>query len=381
MQAARPMAEETAPVREATAQPVIVVAPAKGPEERVRLRKLVQLLQSLGHPVEFWGWERGGEQTEPHPDLTLRILHRGGGYGGKAMLIHYPRWMAKLWWNFLFKTNGRPLYCLSFDTAVSAAFAFRRRFLFDEADNFSMLSNWPGWMRKLFELCENIAAKRAKIHLLPSKFRTKQVRANDRFLPNMPTRDAVEQAKQMAAERGYAPGPVLTVLVTGRLVKDRGVGEILAAYRKLGPETVHLLIAGRTFAEEAEELVKEPGVEYLGVVTNEEALALNYRAHLTLTYYDPAIEINRVAEPNKWGDCIVTNTPFIVNSEVVTAKEYIDAGACFAVPYNNVDALAALLRRLADNRQELAEVKARLANFSASAWDDGMRKIIEEWLA
>lgn len=361
-------------------EPVIVVAPAKGPEERVRLRKLVQLLQEMGHPVEFWGWERGGEQTEAHPGIELKIFHRGGGYGGKAMLKHYPVWMAKLWWNFLFKTKGRPLYCLSFDTAVSAAFAFRKSFLFDEADNFSMLSNWPGWMRKIFEWCENFAAKKAKIHLLPSKFRTKKVRPNDRFLPNMPTRAAVNAAEALAAERSYKPGDKLTVLVTGRLVEDRGIGPILAAYRKLGAEKVHLLIAGRTFAKEAEDLIKEPGVEYLGVVTNEEALALNYRAHLTLTYYDPKIEINRVAEPNKWGDCLATNTPFIVNSEVVTAKEFIDAEACFHVPYEDVDSLAALLDRLSVDRTELIKVKERLANFSASAWDDGMRKIIAEWL-
>jgi len=361
-------------------EPVIVAAPAKGPEERVRLVKLVQVLLEMGHPVEFWGWERGGEQTEAFPGIDVKILHRGGGYGGKAMLKHYPVWMLKLWWNFLFKTKGRPLYCLSFDTAVSAAFAFRKRFLFDEADNFSMLSNWPGWMRKIFEWCENFAAQRAKIHLLPSRFRTKKVRPNDRFLPNMPTRAAVDNAKAMAHERGYAPGEKLTVLVTGRLVEDRGITPILQAYRKLGPEKVHLLIAGRTFAKEAEELIKEPGAEYLGVVTNEEALALNYRAHLTLTYYDPASEINRVAEPNKWGDCIATNTPFLVNDEVITAKEYMDAKACFHVPYNDSEALANLLDRLASDRSELAAVKERLANFSASAWDDGMRKIIQEWL-
>lgn len=362
-------------------QPVIVIAPVKGPEERVRMRKLVQLLQEIGHPVEFWGWERGGEKSEAPPGLDVRILHRGGGYGGKAMLKHYPVWMAKVWWNLIRRAKGRPLYCLSFDTAVPAAFAFQKRFLFDEADNFSMLSNWPKWMRKIFEICENFAAKRCKIHLLPSKFRTKVVRENDRFLPNMPTRAAVEQAKAMATERGYTPGPVLTVLVTGRLVSDRGIGPILGAYRKLGPEKVRLLVAGRTFAAEAEALINESGVEYLGVVTNEEALALNYRAHLTLTYYDPAIEINRVAEPNKWGDCIVTNTPFIVNSEVITAKEYMDAGACFHVPYNDIDALAALLERLSADRTELNAVKERLANFSAAAWDDGMRKIILELLA
>lgn len=297
------------------------------------------------------------------------------------MLKHYPVWMLKLWWNFLWKTKGRPLYCLSFDTAVSAAFAFRRKFIFDEADNFSMLSKWPGWMRKVFEWCERFAAKKARIHLLPSRFRTKKVRPNDRFLPNMPTRAAVDAAKSLAQERGYAPGPVLTVLVTGRLVEDRGLRPMLEAYRKVGPEVVRLLVAGRTFAKESEDFVNEPGVEYLGVVTNEEALALNYRAHLTLTYYDPATEINRVAEPNKWGDCIVTNTPFIVNSEVETAKEYVDAGACFHVPYNDSDALAELLKRVSTDRQELAAVKQRLANFSAPAWDDGMRKIIAEWLA
>ncbi|MEQ1935964.1 MAG: hypothetical protein ABL962_19080, partial [Fimbriimonadaceae bacterium] len=73
--------------------------------------------------------------------------------------------------------------------------------------------------------------------------------------------------------------------------------------------------------------------------------------------------------------------PFIVNSEVETAQEFRDAGACFSVDYNDVEGLAALIVRLAENPGELQEVKSRLAKFAAPAWDDGMNKIIEEWLA
>ncbi|MEQ1821052.1 MAG: glycosyltransferase [Fimbriimonadaceae bacterium] len=363
---------------------LIVIAPVKGPEERVRIKKLIDVLRSADHEIEFWGWERGIEKTPPDPDLSIRTLHRGGGYGGKKMLLHYPIWMLKVWWAVLTRSKGKPLYCLSFDTAFPAAMAGAKRFLFDDADNFSKISNWPGLLRRLIERGERFAARRAKVHLLPSKARTVSIQPNDRFLPNMPTRDAVDKARQIATERRYEPGDGLTVLVTGRMVGDRGVGQILGALRLVspgGPSGIRLLVAGRTFSPEAEELIKEPGVEYVGTVPNEEALALNYRASVVLTYYNPDIEINRVAEPNKWGDCIVTNTPFIVNSEVTTAKEFVDAGACFSVPYQDVQGLANLLLNLAENPGELNEVKSRLATFAAPAWDDGMNKIVEEWLA
>ncbi len=395
---------------------LIVIAPVKGPEERVRIKKLIDVLRDGGHEIEFWGWERGIEKSPADPELNVRILHRGGGYGGKKMLFHYPIWMLKVWWAVLLRSRGRPLYCLSFDTAFPAAVAGAKQFLFDDADNFSKISNWPGVLRRLIERGERFAARRSRIHLMPSRARTSTIQNNDRFLPNMPTRSAVTSAQQIAKDRGYEPGEGLTVLVTGRMVGDRGVGQILEAFRLVesrlhpisetseladdfepsqanppspclrekeleGAGVVRLLVAGRTFSPEAEALVNEPGVEYVGIVTNEEALALNYRAHLVLTYYNPQLEINRVAEPNKWGDCIVTNTPFIVNSEVTTAQEFRDAGACFSVKYDDVQGLADLMMRLAANHGELGEVKSRLANFAAPAWDDGMNEIIKEWLA
>ncbi len=125
-------------------------------------------------------------------------------------------------------------------------------------------------------------------------------------------------------------------------------------------------------------LARLPNVTDLGTLPMDEALALNYAAHLSLTFYDPAIELNRIAEPNKWEDCIATQTPFIVNSEVTTARRFMERDACVHVGYHDWQGLAEVLKRMAENREEWAKVQQNLCTFATPAWDEGVLHLLEE---
>tara|TARA_R110002020_G_scaffold276833_2_gene492137 strand:+ start:8193 stop:8627 length:435 start_codon:yes stop_codon:yes gene_type:complete len=103
---------------------------------------------------------------------------------------------------------------------------------------------------------------------------------------------------------------------------------------------VVVVAAGAAETEEARSFISRDEVDYLGVISNEESIATCYRVTAMLTYYDPAVEINLIAEPNKWGDCLSTATPFICNQEILTSVRYVDSGLCYRCPYDDVIALA-----------------------------------------
>jgi hypothetical protein len=109
-------------------------------------------------------------------------------------------------------------------------------------------------------------------------------------------------------------------------------------------------------------------------------LANYYRSDLAFIYYDPAIEINRLAESQKWTDCWATGTAFVSNSEVVTLKPYIVRGACFHLRYDDDEGLAGLITSLILSRAEVQRNRAALARMDFRYWDEEMQSVIREWI-
>ena len=111
-----------------------------------------------------------------------------------------------------------------------------------------------------------------------------------------------------------------------------------------------------------------PNVTHYGELSQHEALALYRQADLACTFYDPAIQINRYAEPNKWWDCVFMGTPPVLNEGIATAKSLIESNACFVVVYDQSgESLVALLDRLLDDRSPIAEKREALASLKLSA--------------
>jgi len=137
-----------------------------------------------------------------------------------------------------------------------------------------------------------------------------------------------------------------------------------------------VLVAGTPLCEAAERLIAHPSVEYVGSVDNREALALYFRSTVALTLYDPGIQVNTVAEPNKWGDCVVTGTPFIVNNGVITAKDFESMKACFVCEYGDPQSLKHLLESLGADPDKIRTAGEQIGSVPYLPWDDQMRAVL-----
>jgi glycosyltransferase involved in cell wall biosynthesis len=363
---------------------LIIIGPVSEMSDNIFLSKLAQLVKNMSLSIEFWGWERkpaSHQCNDSQDNISKRVLLRGGGEANRKLIIWYPLWMIKVFLTTLFLKEDANYLCFNFNTALpvaTASFFKNKCFLFANRDNISKSYNWHKSIKVILEYLENFTAKRAKIHLIPGESRWSGKEDNIRVVRNTPSFDTVSKAKQIAKERDYQRGEKFTIYVNGWLTRTRGIVTLLNAVKECR-NTINLLVAGVPNCDEAKELINLENVELFGRISPEEALALYYKSHLAFTFYDPKIEINRCAEPNKWGDSIVTGTPFVTNSGIITAQEFINKNACFMVDYEDWQGLANLFNKLSINRDDWREVQSNLEAFEVICWDKAMQKILEEF--
>lgn len=360
-----------------------VVTPASDVRTYPRMNKLLEVAAELGLGVDHWYWRRDADDDESDARIAARRrLLDGGGYANRRLALRYPAFMWRAFRQILGDDEGRRFYCLGFAAALPAAVATlfaARTYLFDNNDNVSLSYRGPASLRALLGAAERFVARRAAVHLVPSPSRWDRPDPNLRVVPNVPTRDVLERARGIAEREGYRAGGTFTLYVNGLLTDARGARQLLDVLRGWDDSLpLRVLVGGRLMSDAAEALAGLDRVEYLGQLDNETALARYACAHAVFTYYDPVVEINRLAEPNKWGDCVAMGVPFIVNREVETAYPFVDAGACFTAPYRDTGALRALLEGLIADGRRIAAAREALARLDWQPWDERMKTVLEE---
>jgi len=229
----------------------------------------------------------------------------------------------------------------------------------------------PGLTVSVIAVLERWTARRAQIHIIPGKGRYRDGLPCSRtvVLKNTPSQQTVNMASAIAVSRACAEAELI-VYVNGWIGETRGAPQVNELSRMLENEPrVHFLAAGRLTGPAAANFSKRTNVTYLGEVANELALAHYRVVDLVLTYYDPKVPINRYAEPNKWGDCVAFGVPFIANSEVMTARPYVDDGAAFACDYSDLAALGSLLNKLLDQPELLEAARMRMLSMRSDQQD------------
>lgn len=370
----------------ASRRPLVAIA-ATIPDRSAELRKLVALLESRSESVEFWCWARTEQDrvsaSRSETRRTLRLLLTGQCPRNYWIAVWYVVWMVRVSWRLMLSPGGARYVCERFESAFPAACVSLIRpvsFLYLDSDNISLSHRWPSVIRWILERLERFTASRSRIHVVPSRSRWRFDDANLRILKNWPTTQHAGEARRRAEQLAYRRSDdVLNVYVSGWLPTTRGLRMIREAAQRVVGEEISFIVAGQCHCDDARLLASMPNVEYLGSLDSATALAQCYRAHVVLAFYDPQIAINRVAEPNKWYDCIVTGTPFITNHRIETALPYIDSGVCWAVDYGDADRLVELLRRLDQDRSRLDRASQSMASMQKQYWDVQMNAILDEF--
>lgn len=361
-------------------RPVVIVVQQLSLKERPRIHKLAKVLAAMSVPFEIWKYGDGARES--FDNIEIRNLMSASWFGRRPVL-RYLMWMIVVYLAVLPKRRSHRFFAVGFDSALPIALQPVRspRLTFDNIDNVSMSYRWPGPLLNVFQGLERWVARRAQIHVNPSRVRWKTKDRNLRVVTNTPSAEMLEEAKALAAQRRYTRSDTLTIYLNGWLSPTRGIGTLVRALNELSKCSVpvKVLVAGRPACPEAETLLAMPNVENLGMVTNAEALASYYRSDLAFIYYDPALEINRLAESQKWTDCWATETAFVSNEEIFTLKPYVECGACFTTAYHDVDRLVELLKLLINERRRIQTIRDNLAQMQFRYWDEEMAAVMHEW--
>lgn len=364
-------------------QVVIMIAPLSSPSLRTRLAKMVPLINDHGLRVRFFGWQREkNDKSRALPGASLdesAILH-GGGYASRKARLMYPLWMLMVFWCVLRLGRGQSIFCLGWETAFPARLAATftgAQIIFDDADRFSMSISLPSPLRSILQRLERWTSFACDLHIVPGFTRYEWRNEQMVLLRNTPSRRDFEAAREIAPER---PSAAIVLYANGWIGETRGARVFLDLLDRAFEEKqdMRLVIAGRIEGPSAKRLVEHPFVQYIGQVDQTVALSWYSAVDLLLSYYDPSVPINRQAESNKWGDAVYFGTPFIVNSEVETAKQFVDDGAAFSLEYSDTAALFTLIKDLAIDRKALLAAKNCLASFKEEfpIFDEGLSQIL-----
>lgn len=364
---------------------VVLIAPLPAISKRTRLAKMVPVILAEGYKVAFFGWEREEGELEylrsVDINVTEKTILRGGGYAKSQARLMYPLWMLLVFFRVLFLKRNSVLFCLGWETAFPArlaAFFSGAKVIFDDADRFSMIIRLPNFAQKILVALERWTSRTVTLHVIPSFSRYEWAHSRMWELRNSPMLADMESAQHNPPVRSAAE---LVVYANGWIGESRGAPIFLRALDLIAERglDIQMVIAGRVTGAGAERLTQHPKVKFLGEVSQSEALSWYSAVDVLLTYYDPAVSINRKAESNKWGDAVFFKTPFIVNSEVETADLFVKRGAAWAVPYQDVAALVDLLELLLKNRAMIDEAARLAAQFRSEypLFDERVREILK----
>lgn len=338
--------------------------------DRVRLSKILQFYQENGYEIELW--KKVGTQKSNIPEKPITKT-----YNRKS--VEYALWMSRLFFRLLFRRKTTPIFVSGFESAIVVYFISLFRggtYIFDNADNFYQSKNLPSRLKKMIFNIERKIIKRAQITIVPDEMRIKGYNLpREHFLTirNFPSRSDVEKSLKIVAPKNKK----LVIYMNGWLVPTRGLQMISEFIKKLKPNLdLNIKIAGKK--EGLDEILKSHYVEYLGIVDAMTSLGNYHNSDIILTFYDPSIEINRNASPNKWGDALVTETIPVLNNGIQTTSMYFPKGGYFAVDYGDSESLHKLIMDIYEDETILENKRKELKENPTYFWEDQMQKILNK---
>jgi hypothetical protein len=218
----------------------------------------------------------------------------------------------------------------------------RRRVVLDVFDSiFLRMRRRRAWLERLvYSLPRVVIVTDANRHgLLPARFRCKAV-----VVENYPYHFGGRVPKM-------SRGDELVIFYNGSMSLSRGTALLQRLLE--GHPRVRVKMAGWVYDEPTRQLSQHPGVEFLGVITQQQSMEVAAGCDYILSLYEPINENNINASPNKIYDAIQAATPVVINREVKIAR-WVEENQLGYVMNSFYDPAAGLAPELLRRKKEFA---------------------------
>lgn len=300
-----------------------------------------------------------------------------------SKVIGYFFWCFIVFFDVLKAKNVNVVFCSRFEVVFSVFLAslFKDvKYVYLDRDAAHLSWGLSPVIAKLVFYVESYIAKKSLLHVVPSKYRNYTNSSNITILPNFPSSHLLSKARDCnhfnyltsLKKSGFK-----LVYVNGWLVKTRGLSFINDFANMISKsDNILIVIAAGVESPLANELCKNKYSVYLGRLTPAESLSIYKHIDVVLSFYDTDIGINKVAEPNKWYDCLSMNKPFITNHGIITIENFKHTGLCKIIDYGDSSALYDLI--VSENFPSPIDCNNQFGSSDDLTWDSFYKNIIDK---
>ena len=318
-----------------------------------RLRKTVKLALDEGYRVIVLDWPREALNSNQQDPLisqygtNLNIQHCrikspfGLGFKNAIKIVFFNIWLLKKLLGF----NGHVTiyYSCDLDTSIPILLMSSicgKKCIYDIYDFYAHTRSFPKMLKGLLSDLEySLASNFSRVIVCSSTRANLFIQKTGKspvVIQNIPdlssTNDSIlceEHANHHNHSGTFTIAYAGTLASSGRLLRE--ITELISIYTSIslkvcgsGPLDSYFLTMSQSFEN----------IQYYGQLSTEEAILMQSKANLLFATYDPSIEINKYAAPNKLYEAMSLGLPIIVCKGTDPENEVLQYQCGTVIDYN-----------------------------------------------
>lgn len=345
------------------------------------IHKIASSLGDAGYNVDLILWDRAENVIINSSSLsysTVRIK-LPAPYDSILTPFAWPIWWA-LESIYLIRKRYSIIHATDFDTVIPAFIFSKIRkvpFFYTIYDYYS--ANIPQdrkFLRHLISKMENFFIHRADCLFIVDENRLEQFNGckikDLAVIYNSPI--------DVTPDHG-ARTTNFSLFYAGALLKSRGIGFLIDLAKEM-PD-VDFIFAGSGPEEKniSNVLKKHSNIQFLGQIPYPNVIQSSQKADMLIALYDPQIENNRYASPNKLFEAMMLAKP-IIASNSSSIKKIIDSERCgVIVDYGNINQLRDAILMLSNSPDLCKSLgqNGRIAYERKYSWDIMKQRILKKY--
>jgi hypothetical protein len=333
----------------------------------VRMRKVAYSLSEFN--LCYFGCARGGSS----PASELDTIHIGPKIPRRSWKKAFltPLWILNTAFA-LRKSTVRLVYSADLEAGLAALLS-GKPYIYDVLDTYADRYNIPRYVKQLLRKVEQNVLRESEVGIHVAEYRKITLgditnKTDIMFIvPNSPL------AKDLPLAR---PNREFDVIATGNIDANRGCDQLLRVASEL---QLRVALVGRIDEKLKDEHESNRYFTFFNYVSSREALELCSKSRAIFAAYNPQVNINILAAPNKIYDSIFCGTPLVMNREIHISNwiEEVGIGVCFS--WNDDVSLRSALAQIKQHDWEKVVEATRVVAQQIKTWDDFFEPV-RQWV-